>query len=107
MLDQRLRAAEAHGKGRELDGLHEPEPRAVAALQLEREHPAEPVHLPAGKPVLLKGPEPGVVDLRDRTVAVEVLRERARATVLPLDPQREGLDSPAHEEGLERSDRRP
>ena len=77
--------------------------RARAGVaEVERDHPAESAHLPAGELVLGMGGQPGIVDLGDLGPAGEPFGDPAPVGVVLPHPERQGLDAAQRQPAIHR-----
>src|SRR3989475_3071064 len=100
MPDQALDAAERFGERKDAGVLREPL-GSLDRPELDRDHAAEPLHLPAGQLVLGAGWQPRIVDPLDLGMFREPLGDAATVGVVLPHAQRQRLRSEEHTSELQ------
>src|SRR3954447_17120361 len=93
MAHQTLDSSERLGQHKDPGAFHKA-PRSRGIAQIERHHPAETAHLPAGNFVLRVRWQPWIVDLADHGLTGKPLRDPASVGIVLTHPERQGLDAP-------------
>lgn len=93
MLDESFCIAEGNGDGHELEGVDELCTGRTAALDFERNHAAEVLHLLCGDIVADMRHKAGVVDLLDCGVSVEELSDLLCIGAVLLHTDLKGLET--------------
>ena len=106
MFDQALHAAQGLGHGEQAQRLEERARRRQAALDHEREHPAEALHLLARQRVLRVLRQAGPGQALDLGMAAQRFRDQACILIVPLHADVQRLQAAKHQERIERSGHR-
>ena len=102
MFDERFHPAQRFSQREQPSPPAELQRRRLPAVELEGDHAAEITHLPARHHMARVVREPRVEHPADGGVILEYLDDRARIGAVTVHPDREGLDSPQGEPGVER-----
>lgn len=103
VFGETLDPTETFGEGEHPEVRDEGGGRLDAAGEFGTHHPPEVSHLPVGDRVVRVRFQPRIVDAFDRLVAGKQRGDGGRVPAVTLQPRRERLDPPEHEETLERA----
>ncbi len=102
MFDKRFHSAQARPPRKELNARRDPHRGSFPARDLEREHPAERLHLFLGDAVTGMRRQTGIMHPFDLGLRPQEFDDLARVVAVGAHPVGEGAEAPQHQPAVER-----